>query len=106
MWCYMLSQFVQAPSSVRKSRAMYLGVSFILMSLAVSIAVIGSMDVFNTVFQAQPTNPEPSFRVWWVGYDTFGYLGDLLGDVAFFVADALLVSSAYLRFGYTEAEDA
>jgi hypothetical protein len=92
MWLYMLSQFVQAPSSIRRSRAVYLGVSFILMSLAVSIAVIGSMDVFNTLFQAQPTNPEPSFEIWWSGYDALGYLGDLLGDVALFIADALLVS--------------
>ncbi|KAH6912850.1 hypothetical protein BKA70DRAFT_1218947 [Coprinopsis sp. MPI-PUGE-AT-0042] len=96
MWFYMLSQFMQATPSIRRSRAMYLGVSFILMALAVTIALVGSMDVFNTVFRALPTEPEPSFKIWLNGYKTLGYLGDLLGDISFFVADALLIYRCYV----------
>ena len=61
------------------------------MTLAIVNAIVGSLAVFDILFEAQPTDTEAGLKIWWQGYKRIGLVGDLVADVAIYVAGALLV---------------
>ncbi|KAH6911569.1 hypothetical protein BKA70DRAFT_1268113 [Coprinopsis sp. MPI-PUGE-AT-0042] len=96
MWLYILSQFLQTPPMARKSKALYLSVSFCIMALSCGNGVVGSIALFDILFKAQPTNALEGLQIWAEEYSRVGIVGDLLADLAIWVADALLVYRCYV----------
>lgn len=96
MWLYILSQFLQTAAPIRKSRALYLGTSFVIMALSCGNSVVGSVAVFDILFKSQSPAGAEGLRIWKEVYGKLGIIGDLLADLAIWLADALLVYRCYV----------
>ena len=99
MWAYMASFYIEASPETRKHRLPYLLTSLVILVLSSASSIVFGVQEYLVLYNIAPgrENIEAAGDILFEFDLKFFFRASLLGDMAYRVADAVLVSSVELR---------